>query len=430
MKKIAVIPARSGSKGLPDKNVLFFCGKPLMAWTIEAAKKSSCFERIIVSTDSEEYGSIAVRYGAEVIYRSKETSSDTASTYDALKELFSIIDTSKYDYFTLLQPTSPLRSEKHIIEALTEFENNFDIKDTLVSVVEAKTNSTLVKMIDKSTLSLENFNIDYSNYSRQKYVEYEPNGAIFISKIEYYMEKKHFFGKNGIAYIMDKNSSIDIDDKNDFEFAVTMKNKELRETAIEKIITKRIEEKISFYADCVKEKTITFVGHSQLDNWNIKKIGNYSVINYGISGISSYKYNELIFNNNKLDYSSDIYIVMHGMNDILYNYSLIDSLQNIKKSIDFIKSNKPNALIFFIACTNVNGNAEISNGKINELNYFLKQVLSNDVVWIDTDLLNDKYGKLSIDNTYDGVELNERGYSIIQRLIEEKLNKVGLTRDN
>lgn len=218
MRKIAIITARSGSKGLPNKNILELNNKPLLAYSIEAAIQSNCFERIIVSTDSEEYGKISERYGAEVIYRSKEASSDTASTYDALKEVFTKIDTNGIDYFVLLQPTSPLRNANHIKEAIELYEENYGHISTLVSVTPAHKSSTLIKPIDES-LSLEHFDLDYSNYTRQKLKEYEPNGAIFISKIDYYLEHKHFFGKNGIAYIMDKESSTDIDEQLDFEIA-------------------------------------------------------------------------------------------------------------------------------------------------------------------------------------------------------------------
>lgn len=279
MKKIAIIPARSGSKGLPNKNILNLCGKPLIAWTIEAAIKSECFDRIIVSTDSREYGKISIEYGAEVVYRSKETASDTASTYDVLKELFEKTDVSIYDYFVVLQPTSPLRTEKHIVEAIKLFEENYEHKDTLVSVDEAHKSSVLIKPIDE-TLSLENFDLDYSNYSRQKYKEYESNGAIFISKINHYLKVKHFYGKCGIAYIMDKESSVDIDDEIDFELAIVLQSKRLNEKTLKKNVLERISEKKEIFGNTkIDNKTISFIGHSQLDNWNIDYINDYKVIN-------------------------------------------------------------------------------------------------------------------------------------------------------
>ena len=223
MKKIAIIPARSGSKGLPDKNILDFCGKPLMVWSIEAAINSKCFDRVIVSTDSKKYGEIAIKYGAEVIYRSQNASSDTASMFEAVKELFNKINYKEYNYFVLLQPTSPLRTKQHIIDSIDLFENNFERINTLVSVKRVENPLILIKPIEQD-LSLKYFTDDYSNYARQKYEEYTPNGAINIAKIDFYLKEKQFLDKSGIAYIMDKASSVDIDDKFDFEYAKMVKN--------------------------------------------------------------------------------------------------------------------------------------------------------------------------------------------------------------
>lgn len=218
MNKIAIIPARSGSKGLPGKNILPLCGKPMLAWSIEAAKKSHAFKAIIVSTDSKEYGAISQEYGASVIYRNEELSNDSASTYDVIKDVFEKIDWKNLDYFMLLQPTSPLRNEQHIKEAISIFESQAKEFDTLVSLTKAHKASILIQPVEKD-LSLKHFAHDFSNYKRQEFLEYEPNGAIFISKINTYLERKHFFGKQGIAYIMDKGDSIDIDDEDDFLLA-------------------------------------------------------------------------------------------------------------------------------------------------------------------------------------------------------------------
>ena len=113
MKRIAIIPARSGSKGLKNKNIIDVCGKPLMAYTIEAACKSNLFDRIIVSTDSIEYGRLAQKYGAEVMYRGEKISNDKATTFMVIEDLLSRIN-CKINYFVLLQPTSPLRTEKQL----------------------------------------------------------------------------------------------------------------------------------------------------------------------------------------------------------------------------------------------------------------------------------------------------------------------------
>lgn len=227
MNKIAIIPARSGSKGLKDKNIINICGKPLIAYSIEAAVKSSCFDRIIVSTDSKKYGEISEQYGAEVMYRGDNLSNDKATTYMVLEDIINRIK-EKVDYFVLLQPTSPLRNEKHIVEAVEKFEKNIDNFDFLVSMKEAEHGSALVKPIDEDE-SLKFFDTDFANYRRQNYKEYSPNGAIFIGKPEQYIQHKHFFGEKSLSYIMNKLDSVDIDDELDYEFACFCMNKKIEE---------------------------------------------------------------------------------------------------------------------------------------------------------------------------------------------------------
>lgn len=229
MEKIAIIPARSGSKGLKDKNIIDICGKPLIAYSIEAAVKSKIFSRIIVSTDSKLYGSIAEQYGAEVFYRGESLSDDKATTYMVIEDLLSRIN--KVDYFVLLQPTSPMRDEVHIKEACDIFENVISKYDFLVSVKEAEHSGILVKPIDDDQ-SLKYFDTDFSNYRRQVYKEYSPNGAIFIGKPDEYLKKKHFFGAKSIAYKMNDFDSIDIDTALDYEFACFCMKKKLQENTI------------------------------------------------------------------------------------------------------------------------------------------------------------------------------------------------------
>ena len=117
---LALIPARGGSKGLKDKNIRLLNNKPLLAYTIEAAKESRIFDRIIVSTDSEKIAVVALKYGAEVPFmRPKELATDTASSMDVLIHTIKLLQESndKYDYVALLQPTSPLRTSQDIVEA-------------------------------------------------------------------------------------------------------------------------------------------------------------------------------------------------------------------------------------------------------------------------------------------------------------------------
>lgn len=223
MRKIAIIPARSGSKGLADKNILPLCGKPLLAWTVEAAITSGLFDRVLVSTDSQQYGDIAARHGAEIALRPAELATDTTTTYQVLANLFAS-GTYGADYFTLLQPTSPLRTAQHIREAVALFESRWEEIDSLVSVTEAPFPPSLVKPVE-ADLSLRHFDEDFAGYRRQNQQYYSPNGAIYMAKFTSYLEKKHFYGDRALAYIMAAEDAIDIDSALDMELATLLLQK-------------------------------------------------------------------------------------------------------------------------------------------------------------------------------------------------------------
>ncbi len=217
MKRLSIIPARSGSKGLKDKNIIDLCGKPLIGYTIEAAIKSGMFDRIIVSTDSEMYASIAKQFGAEVLMRGEALSNDKATSFMVIKDVLERVQ-DDYDYFVLLQPTSPLRTAKHIQEAIARFDANSQKFDFLVSMKESEHPRVLCNPIEDD-MSLKHFDTDFSNYRRQSYKDYTPNGAIFIGKPQAYLDRKHFFGEKSLAYIMDQYDSIDIDTELDLMVA-------------------------------------------------------------------------------------------------------------------------------------------------------------------------------------------------------------------
>lgn len=218
MKRIAIIPARSGSKGLRDKNIIDLCGKPLIAYTIEAAIQTKSFESVIVSTDSQYYAEISHQYGADVMMRGETLSNDKATTYMVLEDILKNRLLNPIDYFVLLQPTSPLRTSTHIKEAMEKFESRYADFNFLVSMKESEHAKVLVNPIDEDD-SLKYFDTDFSNYRRQGYKDYSPNGAIFIAKPEAYLKQKHFFGANSLAYVMNAEDSVDIDHAIDLELA-------------------------------------------------------------------------------------------------------------------------------------------------------------------------------------------------------------------
>ena len=188
-----------------------------MAYSIEAAILSGVFDRVILSTDSEEYAEIGIQYGAEPLMRGSSLSNDSAPHTVVLKDMISRLP-NDYDYFVLLQPTSPLRTAKHLKEACALFDKHIDKFDFLTSVIRASHPSVLVREIDDD-LSLKNFDIDYSQYRRQNYRDYSPNGAIFLAKPEAYLKQGHFYGARCIAYEMNHIDSVDIDTLLDLEVA-------------------------------------------------------------------------------------------------------------------------------------------------------------------------------------------------------------------
>jgi len=211
---LAIIPARGGSKRLPRKNVLDLNGKPLIAWSIEAGIKSKYIDKTIVSSDDEEILNISKKYNANTIKRPDELASDTATTFDAIKH--TIENSNKYDYIVLLQTTSPLRNEKQINEAIELLESKN--ADAVVSVCEMEHSPLWSNRLDDS-LSMKDFLRDEILNKRSQDLEsyYRLNGAIYICKTDKLLEEKSFFLKDNIfAYIMDRESSVDIDEEIDF----------------------------------------------------------------------------------------------------------------------------------------------------------------------------------------------------------------------
>src|SRR5690554_3022196 len=133
MKVLAVIPARGGSKGVPDKNIKLLGGIPLIAHAIECAKQSDKVTKVVVSTDSDKIADIAVSFGSEVILRPLELANDTANVVLAVEHVLSQLK-EKFDIIILLQPTSPLRSSKDIDNIITDFEKNHEIEN-IISVI-------------------------------------------------------------------------------------------------------------------------------------------------------------------------------------------------------------------------------------------------------------------------------------------------------
>ena len=226
---LAIIPARSGSKGLPGKNIIECAGKPLIAWSIEAAIKSKYISDVLVSTDTEDIASVAKIYGAWVPFlRDTLLAEDDSNMNDVVNDVLkNIDDKSIYDLVILLQPTSPLRMVQHIDDAIeTYLKKKKSDSDTLVSVYEIDPKCLLAFGIDEDGGNIySHFEVDLVNPRRQSLPKcYSPNGSIYISSIDNF---SGFYSKNTIPFIMSKDVSIDIDYRADLECATKLLRKKV-----------------------------------------------------------------------------------------------------------------------------------------------------------------------------------------------------------
>lgn len=223
---IAIIPARSGSKGLPGKNVKDLLGKPMIAYTIEAAKKSKYISDIIISTDAQEIADIAVSFGAICPFlRPKELASDSAMAVDNYIYTIEKLN-NEYDYtiedFIVLQPTSPLRNVDDINGAISLFIEKQ--ADSVISYVEESHPISWHKYINDDN-RFENIFDDTLKNRQDNKKSFYPNGAIFVFNYNL-IKSKHYYSDKSYAYIMPKKRSVDIDYLDDFEYAQYLLGKE------------------------------------------------------------------------------------------------------------------------------------------------------------------------------------------------------------
>ena len=221
---LAVIPARAGSKGLPNKNIIDCTGRPLIEWSISAAINVNFIDEVLVSTDSEEISDVARGAGASVPFlRPDKLATDDSSILDVISHAWDNHFRSNgecFDYVVLLQPTSPLRTSAHISAAIKlYFESSQSDEDTLASVYRVSPkNGWLMQVEDHSGYINFCFDVSSKNPQRQKLKPYYlPNGAIFIVKGS--TLRDGLYRKNTIPFIMDASDSVDIDTADDLKDA-------------------------------------------------------------------------------------------------------------------------------------------------------------------------------------------------------------------
>ena len=228
-KLLAIIPARSGSKRLPNKNILPLNGKPLIQWSIDAAINSSFIDAVVVSTDSIEIADIAEKGGARVPFiRPAELSSDESTSIDVVLHAINELG-SKGEYFNyvmLLQPTSPLRTEKHIDESVQLLLSKG--AKAVVSVCRITHPIEWTGEI-QDDLSMDAFikNIEPARRAQDFPDRYSLNGSIYLVSVPEFVKYKKFAIDQGcFAYKMEPESSVDIDEQLDFEVCEMIMSKE------------------------------------------------------------------------------------------------------------------------------------------------------------------------------------------------------------
>ena len=217
---IAIIPARGGSKGLPGKNIKELCGKPLIAWSIEAGLESQYIDEVMVTTDSDDVARIARAFGASVPFtRPTELASDTATSFDAIKhaiDFYEIKLRKKFDYVVLLEPTSPLREKDDIdgmIEKIISMEDQFD---AIVSLGEVHEHPSIMKKIVGNGIEPYCKELVMATRRQDNEIAYFPYGGAYIVKMKTLLEEKSFYPNRATHRIIKRYQCHEIDDIYDF----------------------------------------------------------------------------------------------------------------------------------------------------------------------------------------------------------------------
>lgn len=219
MKKIAIITARGGSKRIPRKNIRPFLGKPIMAYSVEAALQSGIFDEVMVSTEDEEIAALAGQYGAKVpFYRSEKTSGDFAGTNDVLLEVLEEYD-KRGEHFELgccIYPTAPFVTAEKLREAAGKLEASD--ADTLIPVVEFSYPPKRAMVIRDGLLQFGDLRyIDSRSQDLEK--EYHDVGQFYCFRTEAFRQNKKLMLGKILPYVVSEMEVQDIDNESDWQIA-------------------------------------------------------------------------------------------------------------------------------------------------------------------------------------------------------------------
>ena len=218
MKFLFLIPARGGSKGIPGKNIKPLAGKPLIHYSIELAREFARDEDICLSTDDEAIAQAARQTSLNIPFiRPDELATDSAGSYDFIMHAVNHYEANNknYDAVVLLQPTSPLRTKTHLKEMLEAYSNKMDM---LVSVTKAEHNPICVSFTENDNGHLKRLFGEESTLRQNVPDVYNYNGAIYIMNVESLKKNSYNDFKAIHKYVMDEESSLDLDTPFHWEF--------------------------------------------------------------------------------------------------------------------------------------------------------------------------------------------------------------------
>ncbi|HFI0449833.1 TPA: GDSL-type esterase/lipase family protein [Streptococcus suis] len=408
MEPICLIPARSGSKGLPNKNMLFLDGVPMIFHTIRAAMESGCFkkENIYVSTDSQVYKEICETTGVQVLMRPADLATDFTTSFQ-LNEHF-LQDFSDEQVFVLLQVTSPLRTGEHVKEAMELYGEGH--ADHVVSFTKVDKSPTLFSSLDENGFAKDIAGLGGSYRRQDEKTLYYPNGAIYISSKKAYLEDKTYFSEKTAAYVMTKEDSIDVDDHFDFTGVIgriyfdyqrrEQQNKPFYQRELKRLCDQRRH-------DCL------VLGDSRLLALSLDGFDNLSI--GGMTAATALE-NQHLF----LEFPLKKALLSLGVNDLITNYPMHDIQDTIFQLMESLISKAENVFVTTVAYTLFRDS--VSNEEIVELNDFILQSARKlGISVIDINEVVAKDGMLDFQYTNDGLHFNQLGQERVNELITMRL---------
>ena len=219
MSRLAVITARGGSKRIPGKNIKDFCGKPIIAYSIEAAVSSNLFDEVMVSTDSRDIAKVAKIYGAKIpFFRSEEASGDYATTFDVIEEVLRCYEDrgKQFEMFACIYPTAPFVTGDKLRDALTRLKGSN--ADTLIPVVAFSYPPKRALVIREGKLVFE-YPEFMDSRSQDLESEYHDVGQFYCFNIEAFKKNRKLMKGEILPYIVDETEVQDIDNESDWKIA-------------------------------------------------------------------------------------------------------------------------------------------------------------------------------------------------------------------